>query len=208
MTSDLQLEKNKPILIVDADEVILKFVEALEVYLNRTGFDLDLASFQLSGNIKHRETGLIAKPEEVKTLISDFFDHDIEKISPVENAAAALSDLGELYQIIVLSNVPERCRDRRQNHLREHGFNYPLIANSGGKGTQVRRMHDFVEAPSIFIDDLPPQHTAVAGKSPDTYRIHMIADNRLAKLIGKAPDAHHREDRWDNLKQHLTNFVA
>lgn len=198
-----KFETGKPTLLVDADEVLLRFVEHLEMHCARQGYDIHLDSFRLSGNIIHRETQVPAESTTVRELISSFFDEHVDTIPAVDGAANALQALSNQYQIAVLTNVPERCRDRRENSLRALGFPYPVLSNSGEKGPAVKAIQAGLSAPITFIDDLPPQLKSVSSHAPETYLIHFIADPRLAKLIPKADAANVRIDAWPDVSAHL-----
>lgn len=198
-----KLRADRPTLIVDADEVLLRFVEHLESHFMDEGFELRLKSFQLTGNIYDRTSGQAASPERVKDLIGSFFERHVDSVPAVEGAADALGELSERYQIAVLTNVPHHCRDRREQALHDLGFTYPVISNAGAKGPAMKRLHDITDHHSVFVDDLPPQLASVAEHAPDVHLVHFVADPRLANLIDKAPDADVRIDEWPALKDHL-----
>ena len=202
------LIEQKPLLIVDADEVLLQFVKALEGFLNRNGYYMRFDSFQLSGNIRRETDDTPIDQAMTSKLIADFFTHDVEKVEAVPGASKALQSLSDEYQIVVLSNVPEHVQERRQQHLINLGMNYPLIANKGGKGMFAQQLSGVVKAKTAFVDDLPPQHTSIAQSANHIHRIHMIVDKRLAKLISKAEDAHVRIDKWDDAVVHLFNYLS
>lgn len=198
---------NRPILLVDADEVLLKFVQHLEFHLESEGYVLNLDTFQLAGNIREANSQQPANQETVKGLIASFFDMHVDSVPAIDHAAEALQQLSNFYQIAVLTNVPHKHRIRRQNNLHSHGFNYPVIANSGGKGPVVKSLQNKTSQPIVFVDDLPPQLSSVATHAPDTYLVHFVGDPRLAKLIDKAEDAHVRIDDWRRLKTHLIDYI-
>ena len=202
------LPRGKPLLLLDADEVLLRFVERLEVHLRTVGYELRLRSFQLGGNIFSAETSLAAKPEEVKGLIAGFFDacaHDVPLVPGVKEALATLRDD---YAIAVLSNIPDRCREARVQNLRDHGLDLPVLANRGEKGPAAAHIAARHEAPIVFVDDLPPQHKSVATHAPDVHRVHFVADPRLAAMIGKTEHAHARIDDWPSLTRYLQQLLA
>ena len=201
------LQPDRPLLLVDADEVLLRFVERLEVYLLSQGKELRLTSFQLSGNIYDIASG--AKPDhhEVRGLIAGFFDACADDVPAVDGAANALKHLSQNYQIAILSNIPAACRARRETSLRAQGLAYPVIANRGDKGPVAARLAAATSAPVVFIDDLPPQHQSVAAHAPDIHRVHFVADPRLAKMIAKAEHAHVRFDDWVKLSTHLIDLL-
>ncbi len=201
------LTADKPVLILDADEVLLRFVEHLEHFFSDEGFELRLTSFQLNGNIYHKDTDRIAKGSVVKDLIGAFFDQRVDSVPAVEGAANALQSLREQYQITILTNVPHHCRSRRERALHDMGFDYPVISNAGEKGPSVSLLQSSAGKPAVFVDDLPPQLASVASHAPHVHRVHFVADPRLARMIDKAPDAHVRIDDWLKLGQHLHERV-
>jgi hypothetical protein len=198
---------DQPLLIVDADEVLLQFVKALESFLLQNGYYIQFDSFQLNGNIRDKKQKKPINQAQTSELIADFFTHDVEKIEAVSGAQKALMELNSLYQIVILSNVPSHVEERRKNHLKSLGMDYPLIANSGGKGLAAKELSAIANAQTVFIDDLPPQHSSVAEHANHIHRIHMIADKRLSKLIGKAEDAHARIDQWNTTSAYLIKHL-
>jgi len=198
----------RPLLLLDADEVLLRFVERLEQYLLTQGVELRLTSFQLGGNIYPLGGNTPVLGEQVRDHIAGFFDACVDDVPLVNGAVDALDRLRGHYQIAILSNVPSRCRARREASLKAQGLDFPVIANRGDKGPGAKEMADAVRAHTVFVDDLPPQHASVAAHAPDIHRVHFIGDPRLAALIGKAPDAHVRFDDWPSLGVHLEALAA
>lgn len=198
-----KLDPKRPLLLLDADEVLLRFVERLETHLETVGYELRLTSFQLSGNIYSRETAAAAAPVEVKSLIAGFFDACAHDVPLVPGAADAVATLAQDYEVAVLSNIPAHCSDARATSLAAQGLDIPLLSNRGEKGPAVAEIASRHLAPVIFVDDLPPQHRSVARHAPDSHRVHFVADPRLAAMIGKADDAHVRIDDWPTLTNHL-----
>lgn len=198
---------DRPLLIVDADEVLLRFVEHLETFFLTEGFELRLTSFQLSGNIYELKSNQVAPPQKVKELIGSFFSNCVDTVPPVNGAASALENLSEQYDIVVLTNVPRACRARREAALRDMGFNYPVVSNAGEKGPAVKLLQATTLRHTAFVDDLPPQLASVANHAPGTHLVHFVADPRLAAMIDKAPDAHVRIDDWSLLQAHLSQLT-
>lgn len=199
----LGLNVERPLLIVDADEVLLRFVEHLETYFVDNGYELRLTSFQLTGNIYNQSTGVAASPAVVKDLIGGFFDERVDSVPAVPGAADALKALSDRYEIAVLTNVPHHCRARRETALHDLGFEYPVLSNTGEKGPAMRQLHEVTNGHTVFVDDLPPQLASVAKHAPDVHLVHFVADPRLAALIDKADHAHVRIDAWPELQTHL-----
>lgn len=189
----LELDPGRPLIISDADEVLLKFMERVEVYLESIGLWIDLQNFGLTNNIKSRATN---EPVKVPTLIDDFFAAETPNIEAAEGAAASLASLSEKAQIMVLTNLPADHKQARIDNLKGHGMDYPVVVNSGLKGHAVKWLADKVNGPVFFLDDIPHNVNSVAEEAPDVHCIHFIADSRLQKLIGKADGATARFDTW------------
>jgi hypothetical protein len=49
---------------------------------------------------------------------------------------------------------------------------------------------------AVFVDDLAIHHDSVAEHAPDVWRLHMIAEPRVAAHMPPARSAHARIDRW------------
>lgn len=202
-----KISPDAPLLIVDADEVLLRFVEHLEAFFESRGYELRLTSFQLSGNIFPIDGDEPAPPGMVKQLIAGFFEECVDSVPAVPDASDTLRSLADAYQIAILTNVPHQFRQRREAALRDLGFNFPVISNAGEKGPAMQQLDTATGHQSVFVDDLPPQLASVATHAPDVHRVHFVADERLAALIGKADHAHVRIDKWHDLETHLRSLL-
>lgn len=192
----LTLERDRPLIVSDADEVLFAFMAGFERYLHAQGLYFDWRSFALTGNVRRREGDEAVPAEEMPALLHGFFDTSTESLDPVPGAAAALQALSRDAQVVVLSNVPLPQIEARKRALAAHGMDYPLIANVGGKGAAVRHMARQIAAPVVFIDDIPHQHRSVRKAAADTFCLHFVADPRLAALLGRAEECDHRADDW------------
>ena len=201
--AELDLHPHRPLLIADADEVLFYFMRGLEGFLDGRGLYFDWASYALYGNIRRRDDDGPVAAEELHPLLQGFFAEATESLDPVDGAAMALAELSRQAQIVVLSNLPLTAREARQRALARHGMAYPLIANTGPKGPAVASLRQRVDAPAVFIDDIPQNHASVARISPTTHRLHFVADPRLAALLGPAPDCHHRAGSWEDIRNHV-----
>ena len=207
VTDSLKLALDRPLVICDADEVLVQFIAGLERFLLRRNRKLVLKTFAIHGNVLDELTGETVTHDEVTELLKDFFQHDTERLDPVPGAAEALNALRQSAQIIVLTNLPETSRDARRQHLASHGMDYPVIAGSGHKGPIVRKLIAGIKAPIVFIDDLPPHLTSVAQEAPQVHRLHFVADRRLARLIEPARDAHRRIDDWPSAQVWIESVI-
>ncbi len=68
----------------------------------------------------------------------------------------------------------------------------------GGQEVAVDVVHEERHAAtrSLFVDDLAVHHASVAKHSPETIRLHMVAEPRLAAVTQTAEHAHARIDDW------------
>ena len=191
----LELDPDRPLVISDADEVLLQFMRQFEIYLDRNNMWIDLSSFRLQGNIKYKGSDEAVDMTN-RNIIDDFFAAETLNFSPVEGAAEALNALSKEAQIIILTNLPLAQKSERQINLSKHGMDYPVIVGSGLKGPAVKSLGEKINAPLFFLDDIPHNINSVAEYVPTSGRIHMIADPRLSKLIGAAEGASARIDQW------------
>jgi hypothetical protein len=208
MVDDVRIDASRPLIICDADEVLLQFIVGLERFLERRACYMDWASPRIHGNVKHRGTGEPVADNEVTELVRAFFDSETRTLEAVPGAAAALADLSRHAQIIILSNLPETARLARIENLLGHGIDYPVIAGKGPKGEIVKRLIGDHAHPIVFIDDLPPHIASVAVETPHVHRLHFIADTRLARLMPTAPDAHARIDTWPEAATWIAGVIG
>jgi hypothetical protein len=182
-----RIKRGRPLVIVDADEVILRFVAGLDKFLHRQSLYLDLASYRLHGNVKRLDDHTPLLDVEVTALL-DEFRSELDWLEPVEGAREAIADLSTQAEIVVLSNItPEQAAPRARN-LAALGLALPLIANSGLKGPAVKHLANRAAAPTWFIDDIPQHLASAAEHAPDVMRIHLVGDARLKPLL--LPSAH------------------
>ena len=201
----LTIHDARPLIITDADEVLLRFMERVEHYLDTQGLWIDLSSFALGTNIKSKDTN---EPVKVPTLIDDFFAAETAHIEAADGAADALASLSEVAQIVVLTNLPAPHREQRISNLKGHGMDYPVVVNSGLKGPAVKWLMQKTSGPVFFLDDIPHNIDSVAEHAPEVYTIHFVADPRLAKLIGEAEGATARIDVWAEAHEFIARKIA
>ena len=203
----LELDPDRPLVISDADEVLLQFMRQFEIYLDRNDMWIDLSSFRLQGNIKYKGSDEAVDMAN-RNIIDDFFAAETLNFSPVEGAAEALNALSKEAQIIILTNLPLAQKSERQINLSKHGMDYPVIVGSGLKGPAVKSLGEKINAPLFFLDDIPHNINSVAEYVPTSGRIHMIADPRLSKLIGAAEGASARIDQWQEAQAWILDKLA
>jgi hypothetical protein len=197
LTSALhRLTPGRPLLIVDADEVVLRFVDGFDRFLGTGGLFLDLVSYRLHGNVKRKDDGQPVLDVEVTALL-DEFRRELDSLEPVDGACESLGRLAPRLDIVMLTNISPAQAEPRRRNLAALGLDHlPLIANSGLKGEAVRTLSARAGRPAFFVDDFPQNLASAATSAPDVFRIHLIGDDRLKPLMPPAADAHLRADHW------------
>lgn len=194
----LEIDRARPLLAVDADEVLVHFARHLQRYVAGRGYRLDLSEYKLDGAFTRAADGAVLSKVEGWGLISDFFEEETGRQEIVEGAAETLAALvaEDGAQVVVLTNVPQAARAARIANLAGHGLDYPLIANVGGKGRALRYLWDHSAAPMAFIDDSPLQLGSAETRAPGVARVHFVADPELRRIAGTAPAADHSMACW------------
>lgn len=205
--ANITIQPDRPIIITDADEVLFNFMEGLEIFLELEGMYFDWTSFALTGNIRHKLDQEPVEAKMIPKLLDLFFAEHCHTLPAVSGAAEHLEKLSQDAQIIVLSNISPKYAHKRREGLQKNNMDFPLIANIGPKGNVVQYLTENLKCPAFFIDDIPTNHHSVSEHANDVYRLHYIADQRLAKLLGPAEHSHARLDSWPELHTHIQSII-
>lgn len=208
MSLPCEIVPGRPLVVSDADEVLLQFLGGLEVFLPKHGHRLDLTSYALTGNIKRAADGVAATHEEVSALLKDFYLTDGLNLQVVPGAKAALDGLARHCQVVVLSNVTPEAAVGRAENLKRHGIDYPVLSNSGGKGKVLQMLGAAAQAPVFFVDDIAFHHEDVAKAWPDTHSIHFVADPRLFAMAKRAEPARLFTSSWPEAAAHILGTLG
>jgi hypothetical protein len=190
-----RIVRGRPLLIVDADEVLLQFVAGFDKFLRESGLYLDLSSYRLHGNVKRLDDNTPVLDVEVTALLEEFRS-DLDWLEAVGGAQAAINRLSDRANIAVLTNISPAQAGPRVRNLMSLGLDLPLVVNSGLKGPAVRDLANHVDALTFFVDDIPQQLASAAEEAPDVMRIHLVGDERLKPLLAPSPHAHHYAPDW------------
>ena len=204
----LSLDPARPLIVCDADEVLLAFMAAFERFLHGRGYYYMWRSYALDGNVRLRADGSEVSKPRVRGLIEEFYADHAATMAPVAGAAEALKRLAARADIVVLTNLWRNHLEARQRQLAGHGLPYPVISNSGSKGPPVAWCAERLQAPLYFIDDSPRHHGSVARDAVRAVRIHFIAERRLSGLVGTAADCHYRTDTWPSARRVIERDLA
>ncbi|HEY0312831.1 MAG TPA: HAD family hydrolase [Allosphingosinicella sp.] len=188
---------NRPLLITDCDEVLLHMVAHFADWVAEVhGFSFDLSAPGFRNALLQKD-GEPVPAERIWPLLDDFFTTEMHRQNIVPGAAEALRQIGEMAEIVILTNIGDEFEAGRVEQLERFEIRHRVLCNRGGKGPPVAELvADMQPSAVVFVDDLPVHHQSVAEHAPEVWRLHMIAEPRLAAHTPPAPDAHARIDDW------------
>ena len=197
MSRGVRRDRGRPLLISDCDEVILHFAAHFAEWVEEAAdltFALDAPGF--AGALRSRD-GRIVPQERVWPLLDLFFEHEMHRQNVVPGAAEALLEIGRHADIVILTNIGDEYQAGRVAQLEAFDIRHRVLCNRGGKGRPVVELIEQMRpSVTVFVDDLSVHHESVARYAPDVWRLHMIAEPRLAAHTPAAPHAHARIDDW------------
>ncbi len=196
---------NRPLLITDCDEVLLHMVSHFEAWLDEA-HDIHFAfeSGDFEGSMTQRASGDLIPKDHMWPLLGEFFEGEMHRQTLVPGAVEALGRIGEIADIVILTNLPDEAHPWRVEQLANHGIAHEVVCNRGGKGVPARAIIErFGATRTAFVDDLPVHHASVAKHAPEVHRLHMIAEPRMAPAVPPAEHAHARIDDWPTATEWL-----
>jgi hypothetical protein len=202
----------RPLIICDADGVLLCFTGGLDKWLAERGLYLDLTKYQLRGAIRRKDDGSPILDVETLALLEEF-RADLDCLDAVEGAREALAELSQVASVVVLSNVNHGQAVARWRNFQALGIAYPLIANGSsgfmaGKGDAVKALSARAGAKTFFIDDIPANLVAVADEAPDVMLVHVVESEALRQLLGTDFPAHCHAENWTAAKKFILEQLS
>jgi hypothetical protein len=202
----LGISTERPLVIVDVDEVIGLFMKGFGAFLESRGLEFRVDRFALFQNIYEPGAVEHLALEEGRRHFEEFFRTHCGEIEPAPGAIEALTRLGRRTEILILSNAPADAERLRGEWLRKHGLPHPLILNTGPKGPVTAHLVSQTPAPAAFVDDLLPNLDSVAEHAPRVATFQHVADERLQPLAPRS-DRHRRIDDWAELAAAIEEAV-
>ena len=197
MTRPVRRARGRPLLISDCDDVLLHFAPHFARWVEEAhglSFSLDAPGF--AGALRDA-AGEPVPRERVWPLLDLFFDKEMDRQNIVPGALEALAAIGVKADIVILTNIGDQYRANRIAQLERFDIRHRVLCNQGGKGRPVVELIEELEpSAAVFVDDLAHHHASVAKHAPGAWRLHMIAEPRLAAHTPPAPHAHARIDAW------------
>jgi hypothetical protein len=188
---------NRPLLISDCDDVLLHFAPHFAEWVAEAhgfSFSLDVPSF--AGALRD-ETGAEVTRERAWSLLDAFFDREMHRQQLVEGALDALRAIAAEADIVILTNIGDEYEAGRIEQLERFGIRHRVLCNRGGKGRPLRKLVEAMRpSAAVFVDDLAVHLESAAERAPEVWRLHMIAEPRLAAHTAPSPFAHARIDDW------------
>lgn len=203
------VDPDKPLLIVDVDEVLALFFHGFGQFVERSGYEMRVDRFALFQNIYRRGESEHLEIEHGQTLLGEFFRIAAEEIEPAPGAAHGLRRLAHAgASVVILTNSPNHGRAPRVRWLARHGMDYPLIMNEGLKGPVIAELARQTSGPVAFVDDLLSQLDSAVEAAPRVHTFQLVADLRLRPIAPTNPERHRRIDHWPQLCDELAQVLG
>jgi hypothetical protein len=207
LPASLTLAADRPLIVVDVDEVLALFYQGFGRFVAGHGYELRCEKFALFTNLFVPGATEHLEIETGRVLFDEFFRSGSELIDPAPGAAEALAALAREAQVVILTNAPEHGRQERARWLKRHGMDYPMLVNSGPKGPVIAELAGQTMAAAVFVDDILSHLDSCAEAAPRVERFQTVADELLRPLAPTRPE-HTRIDGWDALLPAIQGKIA
>jgi len=203
----LGLARDRPLVIVDVDEVLGLFMRGFGAFIAERGYELRFERFALFQNIYRPGATEHLDVAEGRGLFNEFFRTGCGEIEPAPGAVEALRRLRPRAEILILSNAPAEAERLRGEWLARHGLPRALVLSSGPKGPITASLVAQTSGKTAFVDDLIPNLDSVAEHSPATATFQHVADLRLRPLAPRS-ERHPRIDDWGELGEAIEAAIS
>ena len=203
----LGLQRDRPLVIVDVDEVLGLFMAGFGAFVATRGYELRFERFALFQNLFRPGASEHLELTEGRKLFDEFFRTDCGAMEPAPGAVDALNRLKPRAEILILSNAPADAERLRGEWLKRHGLPEALVLSSGPKGPITAALVSQTSGRTAFVDDLLPNLDSVAEHSPATATFQHVADLRLRALAPRS-DQHPRIDDWAELGEAIEAAIS
>ena len=192
----------RPLLVTDCDEVLLHMVAPFREWVDEAhGIHFDFSCGDFTQALRYKLTGEVVADSHIWALLDEFFGSQMHRQYPIEGAADALHEIAREADVVILTNIGDFAGHEREEQLRRVGMDFPMIANSGGKGRPLARLiEEYQPSVTIFVDDLGTHHESSARHAPTAWRLQMVGEPEMAACVAPVPHAHARIDRWAEAK--------
>ena len=189
---------SRPLLITDCDEVLLHMLRHFAEWVDEAHgltFALDASGFREA--VRYKDSGLPVAEDRLWPLLDGFFESEMHRQNVVPGAVEALRELAAFADIVILTNIGDAHHAGRVRQLEAFDIRHRVLCNRGGKGRPVVELiEEMRPSVALFVDDLAVHHESVARHAPSVWRLHMVAEPRVAAHMPPSPHAHARIDEW------------
>ena len=198
---------SRPLLISDCDEVLLHMVVPFRDWLDEAhGIHFELTHGDWGEALRHKHDGTLVERGIVWTLLNGFFETEMHRQQPIDGALAAMARLGEIADIVILTNLMDHHNEARAAQLRAVGIDAPIYTNQGGKGAKLQSIvESYAPSATVFVDDLGHNHESVSEFMPDVWRLHFVGEPILWQRVKPSAAAHARIDTWEAAEAWITD---
>jgi hypothetical protein len=204
---DLNISPDRPLLVVDVDEVLALFMRGFEAFIGEHGLEMRIERFALFQSIYRPGEPRHLDIAEGRRLFNAFFDCENQRMEVAQGAPEALASLARHASIVILTNAPACCQPARARWLMENDLPYPLVMGEGPKGKPVAALAAMTNRPTAFVDDILTNLDSVEQEAPGVHRFQSVADERLRPFAPSAPDRHPRYDHWPDLAEAIARTL-
>jgi len=192
---------SRPLIVSDCDEVLLHMLTHFRDFLGEEhGVDFLWEGGSFAEAMRYRESGAALSEMEMWRLLDLFFDHEMDRQTPIPGAVEAMGELGEQADVVILTNLKDHRAERRARQLADHGIHARVFTNQGPKGPALKAIiEEYGPSRAFFIDDLAQHHASVAQDAGHVTRLHLVGEPLVAAHVAcafKSGDAHARIDDW------------
>ncbi len=206
--AELRLDRHRPLVICDVDEVIVHFTSDFEDFLIAHGLWLDTTSSQqFHFSIRSKSDQQPISDAATGKIVSQFFAERTRYMKTIPGAVESLHEFARFADVVMLTNLPHEAGDHRRENLAGHGINFPVVTNSGPKGPAIKSIASQISAPVVFIDDSPSFITSAYEHAPHVHLIHFIHDERFARVVQPLEFVSLRTDNWAEIKPHVLKLI-
>ena len=194
---------SRPLVISDCDEVLLHMIAPYRDWLlEKHGILFDVSTHDFMRAMRYAKSGELVETDDIWRLLNLFFDTEMPRQYPISGSVAAMRQLAQDADIVVLTNLLDHRQEARTAQLAEHGINVRVLTNQGPKGPALKAiLEEYQPSRAVFIDDIAQHHGSAAEITPEVARLHLCGEPLLAPYIPcalVAGHAHARIDTWEH----------
>ena len=196
----ISIDPNLPLVLVDADEVLVHFAIPFRNYLLKRGYELKLNGYTLQNAIFNVKSNRPVVPHTGKNLVINFIKEETHRQPATPGAIDSIKAISKYAQIIIISNVPRYAHKARVTNLKALDLPFPFVSNEGPKGPALKQICDQIKKPSVFIDDNSSQILSAKKFVPHLYRFYFSGCEFVRNQMPISEAATHNPKSWKEIE--------